>query len=314
MGTTWQVKIISGALSDETRQQEVEQGINSELNNINEKMSTYLPSSEISQVSTSISLEPTPISAETLTVLEAAQQLSVLSKGAFDVTVGPLVQAWGFGGSELEEPPTREDLALILAYVGHDLYTLDPINQTFTKHHKELKLDLSAIAKGYAVDKVAEYLEQNHFHDYLVEVGGELRASITEQSIRPWRVGIERPDAARNTIQEVIELPKDNGFAMATSGDYRNYWEHNGQRISHTIDGRTGAPIKHKLASVTVIADSALKADGWATTLNVLGPKDGLALAKRENIAAFFLIRDGASFISKSTKPFEPFCVTCNEN
>ena len=314
MGTTWQVKIISDQLSDPNRQNEVERGIHQELDNINSKMSTYLPSSEISQISSSLSVDPTPVSKDTFAVLKAARDLSEQSKGAFDVTVGPLVQAWGFGGSELETPPSREDLALLLARVGHDLYTLDEDKKTFTKHHKELELDLSAIAKGYAVDKVAEYLNKNQFNDYLIEVGGELRASITEQSIRPWRVGIERPDAARNTIQEVIELPIKEGVAMATSGDYRNYWEHNGQRISHTIDGRTGEPIKHKLASVTVISDSALKADGWATTLNVLGPKDGLALAKREQLAAFFLIRDGDSFISKSTGLFDDFCVTCNEN
>jgi len=170
------------------------------------------------------------------------------------------------------------------------------------KDHPELAITLSAIAPGYAADRISDRLLALGFPHHLVDVGGEFRARGDSQD-GPWRLGIERPDgpADARVVHEVVVL---RDAALATSGDYRNYREQDGRRISHTIDPRTGRPIAHTLASVTVITDTAARADAFATALNVLGPDDGLAVAEREQLAALFLVRDGDGFTARATAAF----------
>ncbi len=165
-----------------------------------------------------------------------------------------------------------------------------------------MEIDLSAIAKGYAVDTVANKLSSLGIDNFMIEVGGEIRANGHNHQSNPWRIGIEQPTLQKGAIREVITLRNQ---AIATSGDYRNYYEKEGERISHTIDARTGRPITHKLASVSVIHPSAMVADAWATAINVLGPTEGFQLAQQQKLAVFMLVRqENGSFTSKQSDAF----------
>ena len=185
--------------------------------------------------------------------------------------------------------------------VGQDKLELE--GSQLRKAHPELEIDLSAIAKGYAVDLVTEQLEASGRTNIMVEVGGEIVARGLNPQGKVWRLGIEKPTQNDRTVHEVVELKNS---AMATSGDYRNYYESNGQRLSHLIDPRTMKPITHRLASVTVIAPKCATADGWATALSVMGEKEGLALANELGLSALFIVRDAeGSFSTKRSNAFD---------
>ena len=232
--------------------------------------------------------EPFVASPEMLEIVAEAQRVARLSDGAFDITVGPLVDLWGFGPSGVTEAPSEERLAELVAIIGYEQIAVDPVNGTLRKAIPECRIDLSAIAKGFAVDEVAAALEGEGFSTYMVEIGGEVRTRGRKASGDEWRIGIERPDAGGRAIHTAIAL---TDLALATSGDYRNFIVRDGVRISHTIDPRTGRPIAHDLASVSVIHSSCMTADALATALEVLGPEEGFALAQRQQIPALFLIR-----------------------
>ncbi len=299
MGTTWTVKVASEHLSPNDHR-EIGQAIEAALDDVNGAMSTWDPESEISRFNAARSVSATPLSPQTLRVLRAAREISRLTGGGFDVTVGPLVKAWGFGGAEPPEvAPSPADLKALKARVGFEKLILDE-DGAARKLHPELEVDLSAIAKGHGVDRVAMALEGLGHRAYLVEVGGEIRAAGRKLDGKRWRVAIEQPSEGMRTVHRVLDL---DDIAMATSGDYRNYYEdERGRRISHTIDPRTAQPIRHALASVTVLHPSAMMADGLATALNVMGPEAGYSLAEREGLAAHFIVRDGeAGFEARST-------------
>lgn len=303
MGTTWEVKVATKTLSPDAFRS-LAASIQASLDRVNELMSTYLPDSEVSRFNALDSSDPVAVSPETMIVLVASRELSEQSGGAFDITVGPLVKAWGFGATDqIPQPPTPEELAGLRERVGYQQLRLDADAGEVRKRHPRAEIDLSAIAKGYAVDRVAETLEARGYHDYLIEVGGELRASGARLDGRVWRVGIERPEDHIRVVHEVIELANRS---MATSGDYRNYYEEEGVRISHTIDPRALAPIRHRLASVTVLHESAMWADGLATMLNVLGPKAGYDLAVAQELAAYFIVREAPeTFATRATPAFQ---------
>jgi thiamine biosynthesis lipoprotein len=289
MGTTWSVKIADLDLGAKERDA-IAEAIADELERVDRLMSTWNPDSELSRFNRHASSAPFAVSPETFAVFEIAEQVSEQSEGAFDITVGPLVAAWGFGATDRPpQPPTPAELADIEGRVGWRLIHLDPSAQTISKAHPEAQCDLSAIAKGYAVDRVADALLALGQEDFLVEIGGELRARGAKLDGRRWRIGIERPGTGTRSTQIILEV---SDRALATSGDYRSYYEEKGERISHTIDPLAGRPIRHGLASVSVIHGSATWADALATALNVMGPERGVAWAESEGLAAFFLVRD----------------------
>jgi FAD:protein FMN transferase len=317
LGTTWSVKLFA---EEPTNTDEFEKNLQKEISDqieiINQKMSTYISESELSLLNKNKETDVwIDISIELYIVLQNSRELSLLSKGAFDITIGPVVNLWGFGPDRGRDEPLREELVEELSRVGVDGYELHPKKLQIKKRKSNVIFDLSAIAKGFAIDYVAVYLKHIGYREFMVEIGGEVRTnSLLEVQNRKWKIGIERPTMQRGDIQEIVELPQQNAMALATSGDYRNYYELHGQRISHTIDARTGEPIKHNLASVSVIHQNAMLADGWATLLNVLGPIDGLAIAKRENLPVLFIIRErDGSFSMKMTEEFLIFCVTCEK-
>lgn len=299
MGTGYTVKVVARDL-EEGRHGELAALITERLEEVNSKMSTYQATSELSRFNAWQGGTPFPLSEQTHEVIELALEVARSSGGAFDVTVAPLVEAWGFGPSE--EPPeslSEDALAALRDRVGFEKLELVP-GQGLRKLDQRVTFDLNAIAKGYAVDRVAQGLLQEGFTDFMVEVGGEVRTAGHNASGAPWRIGIEAPQAGRHALHSVVSL---SGFSLATSGDYRNYYEVDGQRFSHTIDPRTGRPVEHAGASVSVIASECAVADAWATALLALGPEEGYELALEEGLPALFLIYQPDGGVSERATP-----------
>jgi len=304
MGTVYTVKVVVKSSSRKSAAVDTASLVQQCLDDVNAKMSTYQEDSELSRFNRFEEASPFPVSSETAEVFEVAREVSDATGGAFDVTVGPLVDAWGFGPpGRAESPPSDEELEALRARVGYQMLEIDPAAGTLRKLRPDVHCDLSAVAKGYAVDCVAERIEQQGFTDYMVEVGGEVRTGGLNAEGIPWRIAIEKPTPNVRSIESVVSL---SGEAMATSGDYRNFVDVAGQRYSHTMDPRTGRPVRHKLASVSVIHKRCAVADAFATGLMVLGPEEGPALAERENLAALFLVHVGeGGFTRVATSAFE---------
>lgn len=303
MGTTWSVKIITDVNHSQPIQEQVLNVINAELRRVDELFSTYREDSELSRFNRSRSLDWIDVSSDFVEVMAEAAKISQLTNGAFDVTVAPLVNLWGFGPDLTPDNiPDQQSIDLLLQQTGYQRIEISREDQQLRKLHPDISVDLSAIAKGYAVDLVALSLEKLDLKEYLVEVGGELRARGHNLAGVPWRVGIEVPTTELRQVYQAIQLVDE---AVATSGDYRNYFEMNGKRYAHTINPVTGRPVEHSLASVTVIADNTMQADGWATAFMVLGLEQGLAIAEQQRMTVLFISRNGDSFTDRATTAFK---------
>jgi len=302
MGTSFSMKWVA---TDESRMAEIRSEATALLAEINRQMSTYIPDSELSLLNRAEPGQPHEVPAELMFVLQEAQRISDWTEGAFDVTVGPLVNLWGFGpDGRILHAPDDEQIRQLKARIGYRFIHLLPESQQVLKDGDQY-VDLSAIAKGYGVDALAGLLEEKGIDRFLVEIGGELRASGHKPNGEPWRLAIEAPVAgAERTAQTLISL--DQG-AVATSGDYRNFFEEKGIRFSHTIDPRTGRPIRHRLASVTVIRPTCAEADALATALMVMGEEQGYNFAKQHNLAAFFISKHGDDFSTRATAAFKAY-------
>ena len=309
MGTTYLVRVVpgGGAIVNEAA---LAVEIKDALDDVEARMSHYRPDSEVSRFNQARHTEPIELSAPTFEVFAEAHAIGVTSGGALDITVGPLVNAWGFGPEEpVSLPPAAAVIGDLLEATGLDRLELDPRTSAVRKTVPELEVDLSAVAKGYAVDRVAEMVAARGHDRFMVEVGGEVAARGTNLRGVPWRIAIERP-TVEGGIQDVLSLERG---AMATSGDYRNVREVDGRLLSHTIDPRTGYPVNHRLTSVTVVAGSCLEADGLATALEVLGPDAGYALAVDLDLAVLFLVRgDDGTITARSTDRFEALTAGSN--
>ncbi|NQU56885.1 MAG: FAD:protein FMN transferase [Rhodospirillales bacterium] len=306
MGTTYQIKI-----TDRPAHVDVERlaaDVERLLETVNRQMSTYRPDSELSRFNTGTAQSWIPVSADTAEVAAEALGIAALSGGAYDPTVAPLVDLWGFGaGGDGLKVPARRRIREIRVGLGHVKVQAQATPPRLIKHAANIHVDLCGIAKGFGVDKLAEHLERIGVGHYLIEIGGELRGRGWSPRGGIWRVGIERPQASPDGAQRVVRL---DGKGLATSGDYRIFFEEKGQRYSHILDPRTGRPIDHSLASVSVIAPTAMQADGLSTALMVLGPDEGAKLAEREGIAAFFIAKRGRGFAETATTAFLPHLIT----
>lgn len=290
MGTTYSIKVFNPPADFP---QDWQLRIDGELRRVNDQMSTYLDSSEISRFNSSNSTDWFEVSRETALVVTKALEVHRLSEGAFDITVAPLVNAWSFGpGKRTAQPPTNEVIEQLLAQIGSDKLSvrLDP--PALRKSDPLLSVDLSAIAKGHGVDRMIDLLASIGANNVFVEIGGEVRTA-GDKAGQPWTVGLQQPDATSKLVAVAHPLRDES---VATSGDYYNFFEFEGRRYSHTIDPRTGRPIEHALASVSVITSDCMTADAWATALEVLGPEAGLQVARQQQLDALFMIRgeDGA--------------------
>ena len=276
MGTTWHVTVVGrGSATD------LQGKIDRRLEEVNQRLSTYREDSELSRFNRfSRAGEEFPISGDFLQVMKVAARVFELSGGAWDGTVMPLVDLWGFGpAGPVDEPPAEEKIASRLAEVGFAKIEIRD-SGALVKREPSVTLDLSSIAKGYGVDQVVEVVRREGFTDFIVEVGGEVRAGGSRRDGLPWRVGINRPraDAAPDEVYRVAFL-RDQAFA--TSGDYRNYFARDGVRYSHVLDPRTGRPVTNRVVSVSIRAPDCTLADGLATAVMVMGAEAGLALVER---------------------------------
>ncbi len=272
------------------------------LEKVDRQMSTYRPDSELSRFNQSRVTQWQPVSPELVRVVAEALRISRWSGGAFDVTVGPLVNLWGFGPDPgRQQAPLPRAIADARGKIGYQNLEVRTRPPALRKLRPELFVDLSAIAKGWAVDLLAEYLERQGIGDYLVEIGGELRLKGESPRGGPWRIAIEKPVTQVREIGKILAL---TDIAVATSGDYRNYFEVDGKRYSHTIDPRTGYPVSHHLVSVTVLSHTCMTADGLATAFMVLGPEEGYAKAEAENIPVLFIVKDKGGFRERATSAF----------
>ncbi|MTI00815.1 FAD:protein FMN transferase [Roseibium sp. RKSG952] len=290
MGTTFNITAIGEDIDETALAASVEET----LAQVNAKMSNWDPNSEVSTFSASDSTAPADVSEEFAYVIAAANEVHEKSNGTFDVTLGPLIELWGFGPRKPEDPvPADADIQAALNGVGQArLLKLDSAAGTLAKSNADVGINLSAIAKGYGIDAVAQSLSDAGLENYMVEIGGDLVAKGQNDKGESWQIGVEKPETGSQIIQLIV--PVDN-LGMATSGDYKNFFEQDGVRYSHIIDPTTGHPITHRTTSVTVLAENAMMADAWATAMLALGQEEGLRLAEEHQLAVFFISRDVAA-------------------
>ena len=298
MGSTWSVRIAGGPF-DAAFERRAHDAVAGAIDAVVARMSTFDVTSELARFTGHTATTPFALSADTLAVLARAQAIAAASQGAFDATVAPLVGAWGVGAGAAARAsaPTAAELA---APVGWRQLVLDAAAGTARKAHPELRLDLSGIAKGYAVDRAALALEALGIDRYMVEAGGEIRTRGRNAEGRPWQIAVERPDAWPQRAHRIVPLA---GASIATSGDYRNWYEQDGRRIHHEIDPVTRAPAAHALASASVVHADCTEADAWATALFVCGPERGLALAREHGLAALFIVREAGGALRDIASP-----------
>lgn len=296
MGTSYQVQIVD--MPGDIEAEDLAVDISGLLRQLDtEIFSTYASNSELSRFNRHGINIPFVVSSAMMEVLLMAQEISALSGGAFDVTVGPLVNLWGFGPdlTVFETVPAQSQIDGERARVGFQFLQISPSTQEIWKT-RDIYVDLSAIAKGYAVDQLAEYLDQAGVDNYFLEIGGELKIKGLKPGGESWVPAIEAPVEAVSQVYQIFYSRGDN-IAIAGSGDYRNYFEEEGLRYSHEIDPRNGRPVTHELAAAYVIDESTARADALATTYMILGPDAAEDLASRQEQAVYFIYKsDGGGF------------------
>lgn len=273
------------------------------LAQVNQQMSNWDAGSEISVLNASATTAPIAVSDDLAHVLRASNDIHAASEGQFDVALGPLIEAWGFGakGATVQTPSeARIEAALSSAGRASPLHMQ---NGALVKSDAASQLYLSGIGKGHGVDRVASALQSFGLNDYLVEIGGDLVTSGRNRDGLPWQIGIETPEMANRRVQQIVGV---SGLAVATSGDYRNYYEKDGQRYTHILDATTGRPITHTTASTTVLAGDAMQADAWSTAMLTLGRDRGLGIAEQHDIAVLFIDRaaDGSGFVTTASPAY----------
>ncbi|NTX77282.1 FAD:protein FMN transferase [Serratia proteamaculans] len=303
MGTSYSVRYVTG--DDTPSAAKIQAEIDKRLELVNDQMSTYRPDSELSRFNASRAVDkPFPVSAATTEVVLEALRINRVTDGALDVTVGPLVNLWGFGPEgRPDKVPSAAELERRRAWTG--INKLSVQGNALVKSIPELYVDLSSIAKGYGVDVIAQYLQSQQIKNYMVDIGGEVRTRGHNGEKKPWRIAIERPTAGMEQKAQLVIQPGE--MSIATSGDYRNYFEQGGVRYSHTIDPVTGKPIHHHLVSVTVLSPTCMAADGLSTGLNVLGPERGMALANLMGIPVFMIVKTAKGFEERYSEAFKPY-------
>jgi thiamine biosynthesis lipoprotein len=300
MGSTWSVKYVrhTGVADPAQLRGEVE----AILGEVDQQMSTYRSDSAIERFNALPADSCQSMPAAVLELIRVGEQLSTQSEGSYDLTVEPLMNLWGFGPQGREETvPDEIALAEVMQRVGHQHLRID--GNRLCKD-AAVEVDFNSIAAGYAVDTIAARLQGMGIDNYLVEVTGELKAQGSKPDGSAWRIALEEPRDDQQVAERIIDV---DGYGVSTSGDYRNYFLQDGRRYSHTFDARSGRPVLHELASVTVIHPSALMADGLSTLLLILGPERARDYAQKHDIAAFFVLRADTGFVTRSSQAFEQF-------
>ncbi|HMN74576.1 MAG TPA: FAD:protein FMN transferase [Burkholderiaceae bacterium] len=298
MGTRWSATIDPSPTLDVTS---LQHDLAEAVEQVDAQMSPWKPDSDLLRLNRAAADTWIALPAEILQVLDAALRIERASDGAFDIGVGALVDAWGFGAAR--DAPDADAIRAARAQprpATHASLELD-LAAGRARKHAPLQIDPCGIAKGYAVDRMAEVLQRHGVRHALAALDGELRAIGTQADARPWAVALESPEPGRRTVHGVIEL---QDLAIATSGDYRRFVRVGDARLAHTIDGRRAAPLKNDVASVSVLATRCMHADAWATALLVAGPGAGLALAQRLGLDALWLLRRNGALVEAGVGRF----------
>ncbi|EMF1932224.1 FAD:protein FMN transferase ApbE [Klebsiella quasipneumoniae] len=306
MGTFWRVSVIG---VDEAKAQALRAKVQAQLDTDDRLLSTWKNDSALMRFNHAADTRPWPVSEAMADIVTLSLRIGAKTDGAMDITVGPLVNLWGFGPDK-QPVATPDAQAIAAAKARTGLQHLQVINQSgrqfLQKDIPDLFVDLSTVGEGYAADHLARLMEQEGISRYLVSVGGALVSRGMNGEGKPWRVAIQKPTDRENAVQAIVDI---NGHGISTSGSYRNYYELDGKRISHVIDPQTGQPITHKLVSVTVIAPTALEADGWDTGLMVLGPEKAQQVVREQGLAVYMIVKEGEGFKTWMSPQFRTFLV-----
>ncbi|WP_306360947.1 FAD:protein FMN transferase [Halopseudomonas pelagia] len=297
MGSTYSIKWVNaeGVPDTATLHGEIE----ALLSDFDAEVSTWRDDSDLARFNAMPADSCAEVPTSLLELVGLGHILAEDSGGDFDLTVGPLLRIWGFhGGNGSQVVPDPEELQAALEQVGQRHLQ---VNGTQLCKSANVQVDVSAIAAGYAVDKVVDHLLSRGINSYMVEITGELKAAGVKPDNTPWKIAIEEPRDDQRMAHLIVAL---DGQAVSTSGDYRNYFEYEGKRYSHTFDPSSGRPVMHELAAVTVLHNSAATADGLSTVLLVKGPEKGWDYALEHEVAALFVVRDGTRFVSRATPTF----------
>jgi thiamine biosynthesis lipoprotein len=297
-GTTYHVSFW---LDQDADTKAVKQAVDAEFSRLDQQLSNYRKDSVIEQFNANSSTEPYSVGEEIVALVEQARVVSLASGGCYDLTIKPVFELWGFRGDKLT-PPEDATLQATLKQVG--FAQLEVVNAThLRKHSPTVMVDLSSIAQGYSVKRIAAVLEKQGIENYLVEIGGELQTRGKKPDERPWRVALEKPSSGQRTLQKVITIKQTEPLAVMTSGTYRHFLDVNGNQYSHILDARTGRPVNHETVSTTVFHADSTQADAWSTALLCLGRKAGIEAANKAAIAALFIEQQGAAFNEHSSAP-----------
>lgn len=306
MGTFYHVKVVGDFPGGQAA---LQQEVDALLKHYNDEISTYDPNSSLSKFNQLQSTEPYAISQDLADLLICGLRTGQRTGGLLDMTVGPLVNLWGFGPDKRPvKMPTDDQIEQARERVGIQKVHVEVSSDhaTVRKDQPNIYVDLSTFGEGFGADKVAAFLEEKGVHNYLVEIAGASRSRGVNAKGQDWKLAIQKPT---DEIAEVQAIIQPNGRAVSTSGSYRNYYELDGKRFSHVIDPRTGKPITHKLVSATVITPTALEADALDTALMVMGPDDALAFANKEGLPVYLVVKTEKGFEARYSASFKPYLV-----
>lgn len=282
-GTTYHISYWAQTQVDS---QSLESLVNAEFARIDKTFSNYRPDSVIESFNNNPTNESQWVGTEVVELFNIARLVSQASQGCYDLTIKPLFDLWGFQGESLTIPD-EQILQAALAEIGQAKVIV--VDESHLQKQANIHVDVSSVAQGYSVEKISQLLHKQGVHDYLVEVGGELKTAGHKPDGSAWRIAVEKPLPGEQKMMKVLTVPIDTPMAVMTSGTYRHYFDVNGQRYSHILDARTGKPVTHDLVAVTVLHEDPTVADAWSTALLCVGKEQGVKMADAEQIKALFV-------------------------
>lgn len=307
-GTTYHIKMVLDGL--QVNQAELKQAVDAVYNDIDLKLSNYREDSEISRLNREATTDWLTVSPEIAELADIARQVHDKTEGCYDLTVKPLFDLWGFSRHQ-NRVPTDAEIAAVLPHIGMDKLDIDLPGHRLRKKDPALRIDLSSIAQGYTVGRVAGLLEAKGIQNYLVEVGGEMQVKGHKANGKPWRVAVEKPTPYTREVERILDVHQTDGTAIMTSGTYRNFFEEGGKTYSHILNPKTGRPVDHHLLSTTVLHPDPTWADAWSTALLCMGEQKGYAVAEREGLKALMIYGGNGELKERFTRHWgcQNFCV-----
>jgi len=304
-GTSWHLKMALDGVSP--RPGELEAEIRSQVqalfDRVDERLSTWREDSALSRFNRQETRDWQDVPPEMIHLTGIARRLHDLTGGCYDPTVQPLSELWGFAREE-QRVPAPEEIREVLRHIGLDQLEIDAAQGRMRKRDPQLRLSLDSIAQGYTIGEMARILEARGIHNYLAEIGGEMKIRGRKANGKPWRVAVEKPRPLSREVLRILELTPEVGMAVMTSGTYRNYFEEGGKIYSHIIDPRTGMPVSHRTLSVTILHEDPTLADAWSTALLCLGEAQGMDLAEAEGLRVLFIQAEGDQLKETSSRAF----------